>query len=150
MAMASCLTRRLWLTSGNLYGATLKGGTSDQGVIFQLPLPRGGNWEEKIIYNFPKSASPQRIADMVMGSDGTLYVHDLPEAQMVAEFYSRFRVATGKPGRVRSCTISASAAVATRRTVRDQLNTSEFPGSHLSSRPSTRWSKGSSPERGIP
>jgi uncharacterized repeat protein (TIGR03803 family) len=60
--------------SGNLYGATLKGGTSDQGVIFQLSLPRGGSWEEKIIYNFPKNTAPQGIADIVMGSDGTLYV----------------------------------------------------------------------------
>src|SRR5262249_44309342 len=58
----------------NLYGATLKGGTSDQGVIFQLSLPRGGDWEEKIIYNFPENTAPQGIADIVMGSDGTLYV----------------------------------------------------------------------------
>lgn len=40
-----------WNADGNLYGATVRGGTGNAGAVFQLKHVASG-WKEKVIYNF--------------------------------------------------------------------------------------------------
>src|SRR5258708_39597153 len=39
-------------TAGNLYGTTVFGGTSDEGVIYQLMPAASGPWTENLLYTF--------------------------------------------------------------------------------------------------
>jgi uncharacterized repeat protein (TIGR03803 family) len=40
-------------SSGNLYGTTIAGGESNEGIVFQMkPMP-DGSWDVKILHNFP-------------------------------------------------------------------------------------------------
>jgi uncharacterized repeat protein (TIGR03803 family) len=48
--------------SGNLYGTSTFGGASNNGTVFELKRTTGGNWKEKVLYNFGG------------GEDGTLPV----------------------------------------------------------------------------
>jgi hypothetical protein len=43
--------------AGNVYGATATGGTSGNGIVFELtpPATSGGTWTEQTLYNFPSS-----------------------------------------------------------------------------------------------
>jgi uncharacterized repeat protein (TIGR03803 family) len=58
-------------TSGDVFGVTQFGGTTDGGVAFELtPTKRG--YQEKVLHDFPFAAAlPQ--AGLTMASDGTLY-----------------------------------------------------------------------------
>lgn len=40
-----------WDTAGNLYGATVRGGTANAGAVFQLKHVKTG-WKEKVLYSF--------------------------------------------------------------------------------------------------
>jgi uncharacterized repeat protein (TIGR03803 family) len=70
------------LGTGVLYGAA-KGGASLRGVVFELtpPASPGGNWTERILYNFSKQngdgAEPRPTLvigrDLVTGASGALY-----------------------------------------------------------------------------
>ena len=42
-------------STGNLFGTTSKGGSSNNGTIFEL-MPSGGGWTEHVIYNFSGGA----------------------------------------------------------------------------------------------
>jgi uncharacterized repeat protein (TIGR03803 family) len=62
--------------SGNLYGSTWFGGTSDRGTVFELspPAVQGGAWTETILYNF--TSSDQSIGlrtPLLFDSQGNLY-----------------------------------------------------------------------------
>jgi uncharacterized repeat protein (TIGR03803 family) len=59
---------------GNLYGTTSRGGTNDEGVVFELMPSAGGRWKEAILYRFTggsDGAKPQ--AGFVIDATGNLY-----------------------------------------------------------------------------
>ena len=63
-------------TAGNLYGTTVFGGTTDNGVAFELSPPvAGGAWIETILYNF--GATPTDgiipVCKLIFDSAGNLY-----------------------------------------------------------------------------
>lgn len=66
---------------GNLYGTTSSGGTTDNGTVFQLTPPPGGNgqWTETVLYSFKGVPSGNGGGDgaypgsLIFGSDGNLY-----------------------------------------------------------------------------
>lgn len=60
---------------GNLYGATLSGGTNFAGTVFELSPGSNGTWTEKIIYDFVSGAgnpSPFQLS-FVVDTSGNLY-----------------------------------------------------------------------------
>lgn len=60
-------------SSGNLYGTTQTGGTSNLGTVFEL-VSSSGTYQEKILYNFTGSPDgSQPYAGLVMDSLGNLY-----------------------------------------------------------------------------
>jgi hypothetical protein len=78
--------------SGNLYGATIFGGTKGTtcdgfyggqcGVVFEIspPKQKGGAWTQKVLHNFPGTASGKQDGDgaepnggLVLDSKGTIY-----------------------------------------------------------------------------
>jgi len=59
--------------SGNLYGTTVGGGTSNLGTVFEL-TPTESGWSEKVLYSFAAGldgASP--YAGLVFNGAGSLY-----------------------------------------------------------------------------
>jgi len=61
--------------AGNLYGTTEFDGTYGCGAVFELSPTGGGNWAEKVLYNFANSATdgcaPQ--AGLILDAAGNLY-----------------------------------------------------------------------------
>lgn len=59
--------------TGNLYGTTADGGTSGDGVVFELSPPTTAGWSETLLYSFsgPDGASP--TGSLVSDSAGNLY-----------------------------------------------------------------------------
>jgi hypothetical protein len=60
---------------GVLYGATVAGGKSDDGVVFALTPPKspGGSWNEQVLHSFSPSAGDVPDAPLVLGANGILY-----------------------------------------------------------------------------
>ena len=61
-------------SAGNLYGTTALGGTSGNGVVFELSPSSGGHWTESVLYNFAggnDGAGP--VASLVFDQAGNLY-----------------------------------------------------------------------------
>ncbi len=56
--------------AGNLYGTTLYGGASGDGVVFKL-TPSGSGWTESVIWDFPNSGAP--LSGVIFDSVGNLY-----------------------------------------------------------------------------
>ena len=62
--------------SGNLYGTTEYGGTSDLGTVFELSPPgvSGGSWTKQTIYSFRGSPDGEvPLGNLVMDGSGNLY-----------------------------------------------------------------------------
>jgi uncharacterized repeat protein (TIGR03803 family) len=61
--------------TGNLYGATALGGTSQVGTVFELMPAKGGKWKEKILYSFKGNTSDgsEPLAPVVFDATGSLY-----------------------------------------------------------------------------
>ncbi len=63
--------------AGNLYGTTATGGTHPGGTVFELTPAQGGNWTEKVLYNFcsqtncTDGAGP--LAGLIFDAAGNLY-----------------------------------------------------------------------------
>ncbi|MFZ0314765.1 MAG: choice-of-anchor tandem repeat GloVer-containing protein [Candidatus Korobacteraceae bacterium] len=57
---------------GNLYGATLQGGSGGGGTVFQL-TPSGSSWTQSTLYSFPGTAGSGPYATLLMDSGGNLY-----------------------------------------------------------------------------
>lgn len=55
---------------GNLYGATLNGGASGGGTVFELS-PSGGGWNISVLYSFSGQDGP--IVSLTMDASGNLY-----------------------------------------------------------------------------
>jgi uncharacterized repeat protein (TIGR03803 family) len=60
--------------AGNLYGTTLEGGAHDSGTVFELTIKSGGDWTEKILYNFNGSNEGlEPLAGLIFDAAGNLY-----------------------------------------------------------------------------
>jgi uncharacterized repeat protein (TIGR03803 family) len=60
-------------SSGNLYGTTLEGGTSNDGVVYQL-VPSSGGWTENVLYNFTGGNDGSLpVGGLVFDASGNLY-----------------------------------------------------------------------------
>lgn len=59
--------------SGNIYGTTASGGSSQQGTVYEL-TPSNGNWNESILWNFAGgSDGGQPAGGVIFNSAGNLY-----------------------------------------------------------------------------
>jgi uncharacterized repeat protein (TIGR03803 family) len=60
--------------AGNLYGPTLAGGVSNNGMVYQLTPGTGGSWSESVLYSFsgPNDGSNPN-ANVVLDAAGNLY-----------------------------------------------------------------------------
>ncbi len=58
---------------GNLYGATVYGGTDDAGVVYELSPRTGGEWTETILFNFVLSGPNAPYGAVVFDHQGNLY-----------------------------------------------------------------------------
>jgi uncharacterized repeat protein (TIGR03803 family) len=60
---------------GNLYGTTFKGGTSNDGTVFELSPSAGGAWTEQILHNFDQDGTDGYFpeAPLTMDAAGNLY-----------------------------------------------------------------------------
>jgi uncharacterized repeat protein (TIGR03803 family) len=59
--------------AGNLYGMTAYGGTSGDGVVFELMPIAGGGWTEKVLHNFNGTDGGATFAGLVFDVAGNLY-----------------------------------------------------------------------------
>jgi uncharacterized repeat protein (TIGR03803 family) len=59
-------------SSGNLYGTTRQGGTSDSGAVFKLAPNDKGGWTESVIYSFDYWALPS-LSKLIFDAHGNLY-----------------------------------------------------------------------------
>jgi uncharacterized repeat protein (TIGR03803 family) len=61
--------------SGNLYGTTQGGGTSNGGTVFKLspPSSSGGSWTETVLHSFSGSDGFAPVAGLYMDGAGNLY-----------------------------------------------------------------------------
>jgi uncharacterized repeat protein (TIGR03803 family) len=59
-------------SSGNLYGTTRQGGTSDSGAVFKLAPNGKGGWTESVIYSFDYWALPS-LSKLILDAHGNLY-----------------------------------------------------------------------------
>jgi len=60
--------------SGNLYGTTTIGGSSDQGSVFELSPGSNGQWTEALLYNFTgDSAGAYPLGNLIFDRFGNLY-----------------------------------------------------------------------------
>ena len=65
--------RLIFDQSGNLYGTTAFGGSTNQGTVFKL-TPNGGSWTETVLHTFGNSSDgAQPFAGLVFDSSGNLY-----------------------------------------------------------------------------
>jgi uncharacterized repeat protein (TIGR03803 family) len=65
-----------WLTfdaSGNLYGTTRTGGTSNTGTVFELAPQADGSWTETVLHNFQHSGGTLPNAGVIFDAAGNLY-----------------------------------------------------------------------------
>ncbi len=61
-------------SKGNLYGTTVAGGSSFQGVVFELSPGSNGTWSETVLYNFAGGTSGGNpFTGVVFDSSGNLY-----------------------------------------------------------------------------
>lgn len=61
-------------TSGNIYGTTLDGGTSNAGIILQLSPGASGEWTETVIHEFSgKEDGGAPFAGLAFDKEGNLY-----------------------------------------------------------------------------
>ena len=60
-------------SSGNLYGATARGGKGDEGIVYKLSPQSDGNWSEQILHNFYGVDGYYPIGSLTTDSDGNLY-----------------------------------------------------------------------------
>jgi uncharacterized repeat protein (TIGR03803 family) len=60
-------------SSGNLYGTTVAGGTTNLGTVFELSPKSGGGWTENIIYSFGGNDGDGPEAGLIRDSAGNLY-----------------------------------------------------------------------------
>jgi uncharacterized repeat protein (TIGR03803 family) len=59
---------------GNLFGTTIYGGTSDEGMAFELIPQSAGEWKEKRLYDFGSPVEPVNPnGPLVMDAEGNLY-----------------------------------------------------------------------------
>jgi uncharacterized repeat protein (TIGR03803 family) len=58
---------------GNLYGATQQGGTTGDGVVYELTPDGSGGWNEEVLYNFTGGNDGGYPNGVTFGSDGNLY-----------------------------------------------------------------------------
>lgn len=61
--------------SGNLFGTTSQGGTSNSGTVFELSPQKSGAWQFKVLHNFNFSTGDgiDPIGSLIMDSGGNLY-----------------------------------------------------------------------------
>jgi len=61
--------------SGNLYGTTGGGGTSDDGTVFELTPGAGGVWAETVLYNFNVDGEDGNgpTGSLILDATGNLY-----------------------------------------------------------------------------
>jgi uncharacterized repeat protein (TIGR03803 family) len=61
--------------SGNLYGTTYRGGTSNHGTVFELTPQAGGGWTEKVLHSFKHNGTDgyNPYAGLILDSAGNLY-----------------------------------------------------------------------------
>jgi hypothetical protein len=60
-------------SSGNIFGATTGGGTSDQGALYEL-TQSGGSWIENVLYNFTGQSDGSRPdGNLIQDAEGSLY-----------------------------------------------------------------------------
>lgn len=61
-------------SSGNLYGVTTVGGSSNQGTVFKLTSNGQGGWTEQVIYNFTGGSDGNApVGGLVFDPSGNLY-----------------------------------------------------------------------------
>jgi uncharacterized repeat protein (TIGR03803 family) len=59
--------------AGNLYGTTERGGTSNDGTVFELSPTSSGPWTETILFSFVGSNGANPLGGVVFDSSGNLY-----------------------------------------------------------------------------
>jgi uncharacterized repeat protein (TIGR03803 family) len=61
--------------SGNLYGATLSGGSGHQGTVFKLTPAASGGWTETILHNFSNNGADgfNPVAGPIFNASGNLF-----------------------------------------------------------------------------
>lgn len=59
--------------AGNLYGTALHGGSSGNGLVFELSPAADGGWTEKTLFNFNGEDGAEPIANLIFDSAGNLY-----------------------------------------------------------------------------
>ena len=59
--------------SGNLYGTTVRGGTTGYGTAFKLTPSIGGNWAETVIHSFLDLPGGYPEVGLVFDAAGNLY-----------------------------------------------------------------------------
>ncbi len=60
--------------AGNLYGTTVGGGPTGDGTVFELSPAGGGNWTEKVLWNFGNGADgAEPVAGLIFDAAGNLY-----------------------------------------------------------------------------
>lgn len=59
--------------AGNVYGTTLLGGPSNNGVVFELSPQAGGQWQESTLYAFTGEADGSEPNGIAFGADGNIY-----------------------------------------------------------------------------
>jgi uncharacterized repeat protein (TIGR03803 family) len=61
-------------SSGNLYGTTLYGGASNNGVVFRLTKPSSGRWPETVLHSFTGGTDGgQPESQLLLNAAGTLF-----------------------------------------------------------------------------
>ncbi len=59
--------------AGNVYGTTLSGGSTGNGVIFKLTPNSDGSWTEKTLHNFLGKPAAHPAGTLIFGEGGILY-----------------------------------------------------------------------------
>ena len=61
--------------SGNLFGTTAQGGTSNAGTVFELSPKESGDWEFNVLHSFNASSADGAapVGSLIIDSGGTLY-----------------------------------------------------------------------------
>jgi len=60
-------------SKGNLYGTTIAGGSSGDGVVYELSPRANGKWKVKLLRTFVGSDGAQPDANLILDSKGNLY-----------------------------------------------------------------------------
>jgi uncharacterized repeat protein (TIGR03803 family) len=61
------------VNAGNLYGATIGGGATGCGVVYELTPQPDGSWQYALLHSFLGSDGCQPDANLTIGPDGNLY-----------------------------------------------------------------------------